>query len=146
MRGRVAVALSIVVAVTQGCSASTTEESPPLAKATITIVSGADQTVSLATSPNARLPQPVVVQVVDEGPVPLLAAIRTQVTMRGAPGSNEAVYFSPDPTGRTPLDISVSPSVGAFDLRIEYGTCGGFKTCEPFASRTSTSTSGNVVR
>ena len=118
------VRLALAIALSAAACSSNTEATAP-SNATIAVVSGDRQIVSLAVAPDGRLPQPVVVLILEDGHPATDGLVRVQVTMDGAPGPNGAYYFDLGENGMASLVFSASPSVRNFSVRIEYGSCTG---------------------
>ena len=137
---RLALAMAISAA---ACSAAPEATGP--SKATIAVLSGGDQLVSLALSPNALLPEPVVIYAEEDDHPASYGSVRVQVTMDGAPGPNGAYYFGLGEDGKGSLRFSASPTARGFSVRIEYGHCTGFKSCDSFRALAVATTRGTVI-
>jgi hypothetical protein len=120
-----------LIAISSGCSSSSSTQ-PPADWATITLISGANQTVTVNPSGLTDLPQLVVVRVDSLG-TPLAAGdVRVRVWMNGAPGPNGPYSFITGADGVAAMQLQVSNILGPVSVNADYVRCTrwGFFACE----------------
>ena len=134
-----------LVAVPSACSNST---EPVPDWATLTLISGSPQTVTVNPSGLTDLPELVVVRVDSLG-TPLAGGdIRVTVRMNGAPGPNGPYYFVTGPDGIAAMQLQVSNIRGPVRVTVAYEKCArsGFKACEQTVTLASLIVPGIVAQ
>lgn len=128
---RTALALALtLVAGSSGCSGTT---EPPLAWATLTLVSGDNQTVTMdPVGPLTDFPQPVVVHLDSLGTALAGGDLRVAVHMNGAPGPNGPYPFTTGSDGTASMQLVVSNIPGPVTINVSYVKCvrWGFFSCD----------------
>jgi hypothetical protein len=134
-----------LVAVSSSCSSST---QPAADWASITLISGADQTVKVNPSGLTDLPQLVVVRVDSLGTPMAGGELRVNVHMNGAPGSNGPYSFFAGPDGVAAMQLQLSNIVGPVDVKVWLVKCTswGFVLCERSVTLASVSVPGIVAQ
>ena len=119
-RAILAAALTLVAA-TSSCT-NTSEPAPDWA-ATITLISGGNQTVTVNPPLLADLPELVVVRFDSSGKPLAGIELRAAVTMTGAPGANGSSYWVTGQDGKAAMQLRVSNYIGPFTINVYYETC-----------------------
>lgn len=124
---RTALALA-VVAGTIGCSGTT---DPPPAWATLTLVSGDKQTVTMGAETLTDFPQLVVVHLDSLGTPIANGDLSVAVQMNGAPGPNGPYAFTTGSEGTASMQLVVSNIPGPVVVEVSYVRCvrEGLFTC-----------------
>ena len=142
-----AISTLILALVSLSCSSAT--DAGPRSTATIELLSGGNQTVTVnASGPGLHdLPEPVVVYVEDNGTPVVKGTVRVAVSMNGAPGSNGPYYFVTGADGRASMNFQVSNIVGPFRIDVSYVVCEtwGLFSCDRFGTRATVSATGTAV-
>ena len=112
-------ALTLVAGVS-GCSGTT---DPPPAWATLTLVSGDNQTVTMGPEILTYFPQPVVVHLDSLGTPIADGQLRVAVFMNGAPGPNGPYPFTTGPDGNASMQLVVSNIPGPVRIDVSYVRC-----------------------
>jgi hypothetical protein len=117
-----------LVAGGNGCSGTT---APPPAWATLTLVSGDMQTVTMGPQVLTDFPQPVVVHLDSLG-IPIAdGSLSVNVYMNGAPGPNGPYAFTTDANGTASMHLVISNAPGPVLVDVLYLKCvePGFFDC-----------------
>ena len=144
-RATLASALALI-AVSSGCSSST--EPPSHDWATITLISGANQTVTVNPTGLTDLPQLVVVRVDSLGTPLATRDVRVMVQMNGAPGANGPYSFVTASDGVAAMQLQVSNIRGPVGVIVAYEECArwGFFACEQTLTLATLSVPGVVAQ
>jgi hypothetical protein len=119
--GPLAFALTVtLVAGISGCSGTT---EPPPAWATLTLISGDQQTVAMGAETLTDFPQPVVVRLDSLGTPIAGGDLRVAVTMSGAPGANGPYPFTTASDGTASMQLVVSNIPGPVTIDVSYVRC-----------------------
>jgi hypothetical protein len=123
---RTALALALVAGT--GCSGTT---DPPPVWATLTLVSGDKQTVTMGAETLTDFPQPVVVHLDSLGTPIANADLSVAVQMNGAPGPNGPYAFTTGSDGTASMQLVVSNIPGPVTIYVYYVRCvkPGFFDC-----------------
>jgi hypothetical protein len=145
---RVPAILTLILAlVPLSCSSAT--DAGSRSTATIALLSGGNQTVTVnASGPGLHdLPEPVVVYVEDNGTPVVEGTVRVTVSMNGAPGPNGPYDFVTGADGRASMNLQVSNIVGPFKIDVSYVVCvtWGLFGCDRFGTRATVSSTGTAV-
>jgi hypothetical protein len=119
-------ALSLLAA-TSGCGGST----EPVHTATLTLISGGNQTVTLVPGGFADLPQPVVVRLDKDG-APFAGGDLTATISMSVPGPGQQQYaFATGADGTASMQLQVGGDVaGPFNITVVHWICvSGFFFC-----------------
>jgi hypothetical protein len=141
---RTAVALALVAGA--GCSGTT---EPPPAWATLTLVSGDNQTVTMGAEVLTDFPQPVVVHLDSLGTPIANGDLSVAVQMNGAPGPNGPYPFTTGPDGTASMQLVVSNAPGPVQIYVYYVRCvkpGIFFDCDQERTFATLSLSAVAVR
>lgn len=110
-----------LVAMMSSCSGTT---EPQDTWARISLISGADQTVTInPTAHLADFPQLVVVRVDSLGTPVSGGELRVAVQMSGAPGPNGPYAFVTGPDGTAAMQLQVSNIPGPVGINVSYVRC-----------------------
>jgi hypothetical protein len=134
-----------IIGLVTSCSSST--DSPPDPSA-ITLISGANQTVTVNPTGLTDLPQLVVVRVDSLG-TPLAGRdISVSVWMSGAPGPNGPYPFLTDSDGEAAMQLQLSNIRGPVSVTAAYQKCVklGFIACDRFVTIATVSVPGIVAQ
>ena len=117
-----------LLAGSSGCS-GTTEPAPTWA--TLTLISGDKQTVTMGAEVLTDFPQPVVVHLDSLGTPIVGGDLRVAVTMSGAPGANGPYWFTTGQEGTASMQLQVSNMAGPVMIDVSYMRCvkPGFLDC-----------------
>jgi hypothetical protein len=118
---RTTLALALLFAAGGISCGGTTEPSP--AWATLTLVSGDKQTVTMGAETLTDFPQPVVVHLDSLGTPIAGGDLRVAVTMSGAPGANGPYWFTTGPDGTASMQLVVSNMAGPVLIDVSYMRC-----------------------
>jgi hypothetical protein len=134
-----------LVSIFSGCSSSTEPRSD---WARVTLISGANQTVTVNSSGLTDLPELVVVRIDSLGTPIAGAEIRVSVQMNGAPGPNGPYSFFAGSDGIASMQLQVSNIRGPVAIDVEYIKCAhlGFFACDRYATLASTSVPGTIAQ
>lgn len=116
---RTALALALVAGT--GCSGTT--DTPPPAWATLTLVSGDNQTVTMGAEVLTDFPQPVVVHLDSLGSPIANGQLSVAVQMHGAPGPNGPYAFTTGSDGNASMQLVVSNFTGPVQIQVSYMRC-----------------------
>ena len=116
---RTALALALVAGT--GCSGTT--DPPPPAWATLTLVSGDKQTVTMGAETLTDFPQPVVVHLDSLGTPIANGDLSVAVQMNGAPGANGPYFFTTGSDGTASMQLVVSNIPGPVQISVSYSRC-----------------------
>lgn len=114
-------ALSFALVAGIGCSGTT--DTPPPAWATLTLVSGDKQTVTMGAETLTDFPQPVVVHLDSLGTPIANGDLRVAVQMNGAPGANGPYFFTTGSDGTASMQLVVSNFSGPVQISVSYLRC-----------------------
>lgn len=109
-----------LVAGSSGCSGTT---EPPPAWATLTLISGDKQTVTMGPEVLTDFPQPVVVHLDSLGTPIADGDLSVNVTMSGAPGPNGPYPFTTDANGNASMQLVISNAPGPVLIDVLYRKC-----------------------
>jgi hypothetical protein len=125
---RPAIVLALALVVGSGCSGTT---EPPPVWATLTLVSGDKQTVTMGAEVLTDFPQPVVVHLDSLGTPIAGGWLTVKVFMNGAPGPNGPYPFTTDANGDASMQLVVSNIPGPVSIDVIYLRCvePGFLDC-----------------
>jgi hypothetical protein len=140
---RTALALALVAGT--GCSGTT---EPPPAWATLTLVSGDKQTVTMGAETLTDFPQPVVVHLDSLGTPIANGLLSVNVYMNGAPGPNGPYGFTTDANGNASMQLVVSNIPGPVLIDVLYSRCVklGFFDCAQYKIFATVTLSAIAVR
>ena len=116
---RTALALTLVAGI--GCSGTT--DPPPTAWATLTLVSGDKQTVTMGAEILTDFPLPVVVHLDSLGTPIANGELSVAVQMTGAPGPNGPYAFTTGSDGTASMQLVVSNFTGPVQIQVSYRRC-----------------------
>jgi hypothetical protein len=118
-------ALSLLAAVT-GCGGST----EPVHTATLTLISGGNQTVTLVPGGTADLPQPVVVRLDKDGAPFAGGDLTATISMTVSPGQQQYAFVT-GADGTASMQLQVTSDVaGPFTITVVHWICvSGFFFC-----------------
>lgn len=133
-------------ATSTGCSGTGTTDAGSMA--TISVISGGNQSVVVASAGLTELPQPVVVYVENKGAPVAGGEVSAAVWMNGAPGPNGAAYFVTGTDGRASMNVKVSGIAGPFRIDVSYVVCTtvGFFGCDKYRTLATVQTTGIAAR
>jgi hypothetical protein len=141
------VALVFALMVFAGCSScsGTTE---PAAWATLTLLSGNNQTVTVAPVGLTNFSQPVVVHLDSLGTPMANGQLSVNVHMNGMPGPNGPYGFTTGSDGNASMQLVVSNIPGPVTIGVSYARCvePGFFDCARYKTFASLSLSAVAVR
>jgi hypothetical protein len=115
---RTALALTLVAGT--GCSGTT---EPPPTWATLTLVSGDKQTVTMGAETLTDFPQLVVVHLDSLGTPIANGDLSVAVHMNGAPGANGPYFFTTGSDGNASMQLVVSNFTGPVQIQVSYMRC-----------------------
>lgn len=138
---------AITAAPLSGCSSST-EAEPRFDWANITLISGANQNVTVNQSGLTPLPELVVVRADSLGTPMEGAEVRATARMSGAPGPNGPQYFVTDGDGVASMQLHLSNPKGPVVLTVEYVMCDkvGWFACEHYRTLATVNVPGIVAQ
>ena len=134
-----------LLAGSSGCS-GTTEPAPTWA--TLTLISGDKQTVTMGAEVLTDFPQPVVVHIDSLGTPIVGGDLSVNVTMSGAPGANGPYPFTTDANGNASMQLVVSNIPGPVTIGVSYVRCVelGWFDCAQYKTFATLSLSALAVR
>ena len=134
-----------LLAGSSGCS-GTTEPAP--AWATLTLISGDKQTVTMGAEVLTDFPQPVVVHLDSLGTPMANGQLSVAVYMNGAPGPNGPYAFTTGSDGNASMQLVVSNIPGPVGIEVSYVRCVklGFFDCDQYKTFATLSLSAVAVR
>jgi len=136
----------LLTAVSSGCKGTTEPHSD---WATLTLVSGNNQTVTMdAVGPLTNFPQPVVVHLDSLGTSIGDGELRAAVWMSGMPGPNGPYAFTSGSDGTASMQLQVSNIPGPVRIELSYVRCvrPGFFYCDQYKTFATLSLSAVAVR
>jgi hypothetical protein len=135
-----------LLAVSSSCSSTT--EPAPIKWATITLISGGNQSVTVNQSGLTDLPQLVVVRVDSLGTPFAGADVRVTVQMNGAPGPNGPYYFVTGLDGVAAMQLQLSNIRGPVGIGVAFEKCArwGFFVCDQTVTLAALSVPGVVAQ
>jgi hypothetical protein len=142
---RVALVLALTVfAGGSGCSGTT----EPAAWATLTLISGNNQTVTVEPVGLTNFSQPVVVHLDSLGTPMANGQLSVNVYMNGMPGPNGPYGFTTGPDGNASMPLVVSNIPGPVTIGVSYGRCvePGWFDCAQYKTFATLSLSAIAVR
>ncbi len=142
---RVALVLALTLVAGSGCSGTT----EPAAWATLTLVSGNNQTVTIdPVGPLTNFPATVVVHLDSLGTPMANGQLSVAVQMNGAPGPNGPYAFTTGSDGNASMQLVVSNIPGPVTIYVYYVRCvkPGFFDCAQYKTFATLSLSAQAVR
>lgn len=139
-------ALALAVVAGNGCSGAT---DPPPVWATLTLVSGDKQTVTMGAETLTDFPEPVVVHLDSLGTPIANGDLSVAVQMNGAPGPNGPYAFTTGSDGTASMQLVVSNIPGPVQIDVSYVRCvkpGIFFGCDQERTFATLSLSAVAVR
>jgi len=138
-------ALAFALVAGTGCS-GTTDALPVWA--TLTLVSGDKQTVTMSAETLTDFPQPVVVHLDSLGTPIANGDLSVAVQMNGAPGPNGPYAFTTGSDGTASMQLVVSNFPGPVQIQVSYVRCvkPGFFGCDQERTFATLSLSAVAVR
>ena len=139
-------ALGLALVAGTGCSGTT---DPPPVWATLTLVSGDNQTVTMGAETLTNFPQPVVVHIDSLGTPIVGGQLLVAVQMNGAPGPNGPYAFTTGSDGTASMQLVVSNIPGPVRMDVSYVRCvkpGIFFDCDQERTFATLSLSAVAVR
>ena len=137
----------LLIAASSGCKGTT---DPPSAWATLTLVSGDNQTVTMdPVGPLTNFGQPVVVHLDSLGTPIGDGELRAAVWMNGMPGPNGPYAFTTGSDGTASMQLQVSNIPGPVRIELSYVRCvrPGFSYyCDQYKTYATLSLSAVAVR
>ena len=128
-----------------GCSSSTEAR---FDWGNITLISGANQNVTVNPSGLTDLPQLVVVRADSVGTPKAGAEVRATAWMSGAPGPNGPYFFVTGADGVASMQLQLSNIKGPVRLTVDYVLCDdlGFYSCEHYRTLATVNVPGIVAQ
>jgi len=144
---RSAVRLTVLAGILSALLACSKKPTEPESNATITLVSGGNQTITIPgiTPSAAYFPEPVVVYVESNGVPVSEGSILAAVWMNGAPGPNGTFRAATGPDGRASLALQASAFPATFEITVRYVKCLGFFSCDQYETLATVKIPGRVV-
>lgn len=134
-------------ALLSGCKSSTETEAR-FDWANITLISGANQNVTVNQSGLTPLPELVVVRADSLGTPMARADVRATARMSGAPGPNGPQFFVTDDEGVASMQLYLSNPKGPVILTVDYVMCDklGWFACEHYRTLATVNVPGIVAQ
>jgi hypothetical protein len=117
------IALTLGLASLCACSGDSGSTEPPANWAAITLISGANQTVTVRPTLRTYLPQPLVVRVDSLGRPKAGAIVSVSVTMNGEPKQQPMFSFLTDTDGIARMQVQLGSNPGPVSIVAEYVKC-----------------------
>jgi len=122
---RVALASLTLLATFSACSSSTSYDDP----ATLTLVSGGNQTVTINPGGLADLPQSVVVRLDRNGKPVQSGSLSVNVASAVSSAPPRAYFFFTGPDGVATMQLQAADIPGPFNIDVSFWICSGTGFC-----------------
>ena len=139
---RVALASALTLLATFGACKSPTSYYDP---ATLTLVSGGSQTVTINPGGLADLPQPVVVRLDRNGKLVPYGSLSVKVASAVSSAPPQAYFFSTGPDGVAAMQLQAADIPGPFNIDVSFWVCSGTGFCNETKILATLQVTGNAV-
>ena len=131
----------VLLATVAGCTSPTTYDDP----ATLTLVSGGSQTVTINPGGLADLPEPVVVRLDRNGKLLGYSSLSVEVASAGSSAPPRYYFFITDADGTASMPLQADDTPGPFNIDVSFWICSGKSFCSESKTLATLRVTGTAV-